>query len=248
MDATTRLDEVGALLHVARWRARSWSWTAAAAARLDEVGALLHVARWRAQSWSWTAAAAARLDEDRFQLEKTLHTRTPPPPPPFPSPSSLHTPAPSQSYPPLPSSIPRVSLCRVFPPGGAGSGTPHPPNTKPCVILFTNPSNVPQAEEGTRCLLSLARETRPQPPRSSVRPSQPPAASSRCGSLPSGKSCRWDGMPSRCCRRGVWAIGQPLLPLSLPPPPPPTNPIHPAASHTRPSSARSLSIIPHLRP
>ena len=95
-----------------------------------------------------------------------------------------------------------------FSPGGAGSGTPHPPNTKPCVILFTNPSNVPQAEEGTRCLLSLARETRPQPPRSSVRPSQPPAASSRCGSLPSGKSCRWDGMSSRCCRRGVWAIGQ----------------------------------------
>ena len=117
-------------------------------------------------------------------------------------------------------SIPRVSLCRVFFSGGAGSGIPHPPNTKPCVILFTNLSKVPQAEEGTRRLLSLARETRPQPPRSSVRPSQPPAASSRCGSLPSGKSCRWDGMPSRCCRRGVWAIGQPLLPPSPPPLPP----------------------------
>ena len=125
-----------------------------------------------------------------------------------PPPSPLHTLAPSPSYLLLPSSIPRVSLCRAFPPGGAGSGTPHPPITKPCVILFTNPSNVPQAEEDTRRLLSLARETRPQQPLSSVRPSQPPAASSRCGSLPSGKSCRWDGMSSRCCRRGVWAIGQ----------------------------------------
>ena len=83
VDATTRLDEVGALLHVARWRVRSWSWTVDATTRLDEVSALLHVARWRAQSWSWTAAAAARLDEDRFQLEKTLHTRTHHPPHPL---------------------------------------------------------------------------------------------------------------------------------------------------------------------
>ena len=100
---TTRLDEVGALLRVARWRARSWSWTAAAAALLDEVGALLHVARRRAQSWSWTAAAAARLDEDRFQLEKTLHTRT-----------HTHThPFPSRPLPFLP---PHASTVTIIPP------------------------------------------------------------------------------------------------------------------------------------
>ena len=155
-------------------------------------------------------------------------TPTPLPPSPFPSPllppstrqhRHNHTPRchrQSQGF--------NFKVCGGVPPGGAGSGTPHPPNTKPCVMLFTNPSNAPQAEEGTRRLLSLARETRPQPPRSSVRPSQPPAALSRCGSLPSGKSCRWDGMSSRCRRRGVWAIGQPLFapsPLLPPPPLPP---------------------------
>ena len=98
------------------------------------------------------------------------------------------------------------------------------------------PSDIPhwQAEEGTRRLLSAARETRPRPPRSSVRPSQPPAASSRCGSLTGGKSRRWDGVSSRCYRHGEWAIGQPLhIPLSLPPPSPPTNPIDPVPPHTR---------------
>ena len=111
------------------------------------------------------------------------------------------------------------------------------------------PSDIPhwQAEEGTRRLLSAARETRPRPPRSSVRPSQPPAASSRCGSLTGGKSRRWDGVSSRCYRHGEWAIGQPLhIPLSLPPPSPLLTPSIPCL-HTR-GSARSLFEIPHLRP
>ena len=69
-----------------------------------------------------------------------------------------------------------------------------------------------------RRLLSPARETRPQPPLSSVRPSQPPAALPRCWNLPSCKSHHWDCMSSRCCRRREWAIGQPLLPPLSPPP------------------------------
>ena len=64
--STTLLDEVRASLRAARWRARSWSRTAAATTRLDEVGAFLRVARWRERSWSRTAAAATLLDEVRL--------------------------------------------------------------------------------------------------------------------------------------------------------------------------------------
>ena len=51
---------------VARWRARSWSWTAAAATRQDEVHTFLRA--WRTLSWSWTAAATILLDEVRALL------------------------------------------------------------------------------------------------------------------------------------------------------------------------------------
>ena len=94
---TTLLDEVGAFLRAARWRARSWSWTDAATTPLDEVSTFLRAARWRARSWSWTAVAATLLDEDKFQLEKTLHTHTPIPPPSLSSPPPLHTSIPPAS-------------------------------------------------------------------------------------------------------------------------------------------------------
>ena len=48
-----------------RWRALSWSWTAAAATLLDDVRASLRAARLRVLSCSWTAAAATLLDEVR---------------------------------------------------------------------------------------------------------------------------------------------------------------------------------------
>ena len=75
--------------------------------------------------------------------------------------------------------------------------------------------------------------SRPGPPRSSVRPSKPPAASSCCKSLPSGKSRRWDGKPSRywCC--GGQAIGQPVPPHH-PRPSPPFLPHPPPAGQALP--------------
>ena len=60
---TTLLDEVHAFLRAARWRVRSWSWTAAATTLLDEVHAFLRAARWRVRSWSWTAAATTLMRE-----------------------------------------------------------------------------------------------------------------------------------------------------------------------------------------
>ena len=89
------------------------------------------------------AAAISCLPQARLQLEETLHTHIPlralPPPSPPLGPPPRHNPSPPQSYLPLTSSIPRVSLCRFVFQGGAGaagSGTPHPPNTEQCFILF----------------------------------------------------------------------------------------------------------------
>ena len=117
---------------------------------------------------------------------------------------------------------------------------PSPPHTRD--VPYTNPFYVPAAEDGASCFLSAARETRSQPRRSSVSPFQPPAALSRCGSLPGRKSRRCHGMATRCLRRGEWAIG----------PPPPTH-THTYSSHPPPASAHeasawSLPDVPYLRP
>ena len=46
----------------ARWRVRSWSWTAVTTTLLDEILTFLCAAKGRARSWSWTAVATTLLD------------------------------------------------------------------------------------------------------------------------------------------------------------------------------------------
>ena len=116
----------------------------AALAATADVNFTAAAAAERAGAGGCASAAAANSPPFRVSLRPDFSCRghcTPP-----------HKPALSQSYLPelpLPSSFPWVSLCSVFTPGCAGSGTQHPPKAKPCFILFTNLSNVPQAEEGS---------------------------------------------------------------------------------------------------
>ena len=66
----------------------------------------------------------------------------------------------------------------------------------------TNLSDSPPAGMDTCCLSPLEQETPSEPPRWSVLPSPPPAASPRCWVRLDVSSDVRVGVPPRCCRRG----------------------------------------------
>ena len=139
----------------------------------------------------------------------------------------LHPPSPSLCtfiiIPPAAIVKPQGFLARGFPPRRAAgvhshltlSHASHHP---------TNLSDSPPAGMDTCCLSPLEQETPSEPPRWSVLPSPPPAASPRCWVLLDVSSDVRVGVPPRCCRRGgTWALGL----HNHPPPhsiPPHTNP------------------------
>jgi hypothetical protein len=108
----------------------------------------------------------------------------------------------------------------------------------------TNLSDSPPAGMDTCCLSPLEQETPSEPPRWSVLPSPPPAASPRCWVRLDVSSDVRVGVPPRCCRRG----GRGLSDCTTTPPPhsipphinPPHTPYHTHALHT-PLYSRTLA-------
>ena len=161
------------------------------------------------------------------------HTQPPPPPP------SLCT---FIIIPPAAIDKPQGFLVRGFPPRGAAGVHAHLTLSHASHPL-TNLSDSPPAGKGTCCLPSRAQETPSEPPRWSVLPSQPPAASSRCWSRPDVSPDIKIGVPPRCCRRGGRGL-QDCTPPPLPPPPPhQPNPTYTAHAHIHTLTIPGLPLI-----
>jgi hypothetical protein len=159
----------------------------------------------------------------------------------------LHPPSPSLCtfiiIPPAAIVKPQGFLVRGFPPRRAAgvhshltlSHASHHP---------TNLSDSPPAGMDTCCLSPLAQETPSEPPRWSVLPSPPPAASPRCWVRLDVSSDVRVGVPPRCCRRGGRGLSdRTTTPPSHSIPPhinPPHTPYHTHALHT-PLYSRTLA-------